>query len=85
VATSGDGAKVSRTAGIRDRELCDAMALDVCGGGTGKGETIEWAEEIHDVRLSASVTPKFFPIYHFFGSHHQHFTPYVFISRSGSP
>jgi hypothetical protein len=25
------------------------------------------------------------PLYHFFASHHQHFIPYVFISRSGSP
>jgi hypothetical protein len=37
------------------------------------------------VRLSATVTPKFFPLYHFFTSHHQHFIPYFFISRSGSP
>jgi hypothetical protein len=36
-------------------------------------------------RLSATVLPKFFPLYHFFRSHHQHFTPYFFISRSGSP
>jgi hypothetical protein len=25
--------------------------------------------------LSATVPPKFFPLYHFFGSHHQHSTP----------
>jgi hypothetical protein len=37
------------------------------------------------LRLSATVTPKFFPLYHFFASHHQHFIPYFFISRSGSP
>jgi hypothetical protein len=37
------------------------------------------------LRLSATVTPKFFPLYHFFTSHHQHFIPYFFISRSGSP
>jgi hypothetical protein len=37
------------------------------------------------LRLSATVTSKFFPLYHFFASHHQHFIPYFFISRSGSP
>jgi hypothetical protein len=28
--------------------------------------------------------PTFFPLYHFFVSHHQHFIPYFFISRSDS-
>jgi hypothetical protein len=37
------------------------------------------------VRLSATVTPKFFPLYHFFASHHQYFIPYFFTSHSGSP
>jgi hypothetical protein len=38
-----------------------------------------------NVRLSATVTSKFFSLYHFFASHHQHFIPYFFISRSGFP
>jgi hypothetical protein len=37
------------------------------------------------VRLSATVTPKFLPLYHFFASHHQHSIPYFFIFRSGFP
>jgi hypothetical protein len=37
------------------------------------------------IRLSAAVSSKFLPLYHFFASHHQHFIPYFFISRSGFP
>jgi hypothetical protein len=33
------------------------------------------------LRLSATVTSKFFPLYHF----PPYFSPYFFISRSGSP
>jgi hypothetical protein len=36
------------------------------------------------LRVSATVTPNFFPLYHFFASHYQHFIPYFFISRSDS-
>jgi hypothetical protein len=34
-----------------------------------------------NLRLSATVTPKFFPLYHF----SLLFSPYFFISHSGSP
>jgi hypothetical protein len=30
------------------------------------------------IRLSAAVPSKFFPLYYFFASHHQHFIPYFF-------
>jgi hypothetical protein len=48
-------------------------------------KTIREKREERHLRLSATVTPKFFSLYHFFASHHQHFIPYFFISRSGSP
>jgi hypothetical protein len=36
------------------------------------------------LRLSAVVSSKFFPLYHFFVSHHQHFIPY-FLSPAAVP
>jgi hypothetical protein len=41
--------------------------------------------DVFDLRLSAAVPSKIFLLYHFFASHHQHFTPYFFIYRGGSP
>jgi hypothetical protein len=44
--------------------------------------TVPWTDTTRrGLRLSATVTPKFFPLYHFFPL----FSPYFFISHSGSP
>jgi hypothetical protein len=48
----------------------------------GKGQAA--VTDVYSLRLSAAVSPKISPLYHFFVSHHQHFIPYFFISRSGS-
>jgi hypothetical protein len=49
-----------------------------------KGRGCQGGSVAHSLRLSATVIPKFFPLYHFFASHYQHFISYFFISRSGS-
>jgi hypothetical protein len=75
--------------------MTHAIWSSTCNGTRGVGSssldvggTVQpaiWSSTHNSIRLSASVPPKFFPLYHFFGSHHQHFTLYFFISRSGSP
>ena len=71
-------------------QQCRLVASRTCPVSSGTSSSCFFLPSLvpplfYSLRLSATVTPKFFPLYHFFGSHHQHSTPYFFISRSGSP
>jgi hypothetical protein len=84
LALSLDSTEADAVASTRAEEAMVCVTRG-CMRGCGRGAEADARRGHRGVdallRLSATVTSKFFPLYHFF----PYFPPYFFISSSGSP
>jgi hypothetical protein len=80
ITQDGNGRHGCESKNERPLEGC-VRAWSVCSIRSGYFSSCGPLQRFSDFPLSATVTPNFFPLYHFFIL----FSPYFFISRSGSP